>query len=98
PFLLHPLSVEILSRLQWFFGDLPLDAREAMASMSSADHPLWFVLLTFAAAPCFCEEVAFRGFMLSGFGRRGRVALAVGLSSIAFGMMHMIPQQVFNAA
>lgn len=98
PFLLHPLSFELLSRLQWFFGELPPEAREAMASMSSAEQPLWFVLLTFAVAPAFCEEVAFRGFMLSGLGRRGRMALAVLLSSVAFGIMHMIPQQVFNAA
>jgi len=98
PFLLHPLSFELLTRLQWFFGDLPAAAREAMASMSSTDQPVWFVLLTFAVAPAFCEEVAFRGFILSGLGRNGRVALAVGLSSLAFGVMHMIPQQVFNAA
>lgn len=98
PFLLHPLSFELLTRLHWFFGDLPVGAQEAMASMSSADQPEWFVLLTFAVAPAFCEEVAFRGFILSGLGRTGRVALAVGLSSLAFGVMHMIPQQVFNAA
>ena len=79
-------------------GDLPAAAREAMASMSSAEQPVWFVLLTFAVAPAFCEEVAFRGFMLSGMARHGRLALAVGLSSVAFGVMHMVPQQVFNAS
>jgi sodium transport system permease protein len=65
--------------------------------MSNGDVPFWFVLLAFAAAPAFCEEVVFRGFILSGFGRHGRVVLAIGLSSIAFGLMHMIPEQVFNA-
>jgi sodium transport system permease protein len=35
--------------------------------------------------------------MLSGFSRGGKVRLAVILSSLAFGIIHMIPQQVFNA-
>lgn len=98
PLVVHPLSVELLARLQWFFGDLPPEFAKPMAAMSDANLPLWFVLLTFAVAPAFCEEVAFRGFMLSGMGRHGRLALAVGLSSVAFGVMHMIPQQVFNAS
>ena len=98
PLVIHPLSVEVLSRLHWFFGDLPQEFAKPMAAMSDAHLPLWFVLLTFAVAPAFCEEVAFRGFMLSGMARHGRLALAVGLSSVAFGVMHMVPQQVFNAS
>lgn len=98
PFVIHPLSVEGLSRLQWFFGELPAEFVKPLAAMSDRDIPLWFVLLTFAAAPAFCEEVAFRGFMLSGMARHGRLAVAVGLSSAAFGVMHMVPQQVFNAS
>ena len=47
--------------------------------------------------PGVCEELAFRGFILSGFLRGGRTWLAIGLSSLCFGLMHMIPQQVFNA-
>ena len=98
PFVLHPVSVELLGRLKWFFGELPLEARHALATMVDPKLPIWFVLLTFAVAPAFCEEIAFRGFVLSGFGRRGRVLLAVGLSSVAFGIMHMVPEQVFNAS
>jgi sodium transport system permease protein len=56
------------------------------------------VTLAFAAAPAICEEIAFRGFMLSGFSRTGKISLAVTLSSLAFGIIHMIPQQVFNAS
>jgi sodium transport system permease protein len=66
--------------------------------MSDPDRSLWFVLLAFSLAPAVCEEVAFRGFILSGFNRNNRVWLAIGLSAAAFGLMHMIPQQVFNAA
>jgi sodium transport system permease protein len=98
PCLLHPLSVELLSRMKWFFGDLPPGIGEMLKPMSDNQHSLWLVLLAFAVAPAFCEEVVFRGFLLSGFGRGGRTALAVGFSAIAFGMIHMIPEQVFNTA
>jgi sodium transport system permease protein len=98
PLAIHPLSVELLSRMKWFFGDLPQGIGEALRPMSDASQPVWFVLLTFAVAPAFCEELVFRGFLLSGFGRKGRTAVAVGLSSIAFGIIHMIPEQVFNTA
>jgi sodium transport system permease protein len=59
---------------------------------------LWLALLAFAVAPGICEEVAFRGFLLSGFGHGGRWGLAVLVSAATFGLMHLIPQQVFNAA
>jgi sodium transport system permease protein len=98
PLVIHPLSVELLSRMKWFFGDLPPGVGEALRPMSDASQPLWFVLLTFAVAPAVCEELVFRGFLLSGFGRRGRIAVAIGLSSVAFGIIHMIPEQVFNTA
>jgi len=97
---LHPLTFELAATLEeWkFFPALPKGVQEQVALMSDPDRPLWFVLLAFSLAPAVCEEVAFRGFILSGFNRRNRVWLAIGLSSAAFGLMHMIPQQVFNAA
>ncbi|MGE3314441.1 MAG: ABC transporter permease subunit/CPBP intramembrane protease, partial [Planctomycetaceae bacterium] len=98
PIVLHPLTIELGANLQWFFPPLPKSVHDVLAAMSSDDLPFWFVLLVFAAAPALCEELAFRGFMLSGFSQSGRIGVAVGLSSAAFGLMHMIPQQVFNAA
>lgn len=98
PFALHPLSVELGTRLSWFFPPLPPHITDALSVMSSDNQPLWFVLLGFAVAPAVCEELAFRGFILSGFSRTGRVSLAIVMSSLAFGIMHMIPQQVFNAS
>jgi len=93
---LHPLAMELLARLHWLLGDLPPGAREAVSALADPRQPLWLVLLAFAVAPGVCEEVAFRGFILRGFSRGGRRVLAIGLSSLAFGVMHMIPQQVFN--
>ena len=99
PFVLHPLSVELSTVLQkYFFLPLPPSIARQVSTMADLNQPLWLVLLAFAAAPAICEEIAFRGFILSGFSRSKRVWLAIGLSSLMFGLMHMIPQQVFNAS
>ncbi|MBS0202974.1 MAG: CPBP family intramembrane metalloprotease [Planctomycetes bacterium] len=98
PFALHPLSYELGRSLEWFFPKPPPGLVEALKSLSGDSVPLWLLLLALAVAPAICEEIAFRGFMLSGFSRGGKVSLAVALSSLAFGIIHMIPQQVFNAA
>ncbi|MFH1303558.1 MAG: ABC transporter permease subunit/CPBP intramembrane protease [Planctomycetota bacterium] len=97
PFVLHPLSLELASSLDWFFPALPAGTVAVLKSMSDPNQPIWLILMAFAFAPAVCEELAFRGFILSGFGRRGRAWLAIILSSVTFGAMHMIPQQVFNA-
>lgn len=98
PLVLHPLTLELSASLHWFFPPLPPNVNEAMAAMSSDQLPVWLVLLTFALAPAVCEEIAFRGFILSGFRHTGRDRLAIVMSGIAFGVMHLIPQQVVNAA
>ncbi len=98
PFVLHPLSLELQMRLAWFFPALPEHARAALAAMGDSEIPLPLVLLAFAVAPAICEEIAFRGFILSGFRKNGRDTTAIFFSAILFGIMHMIPQQAFNAA
>jgi len=97
PFALHPLSLELVASLSWFFPQLPEGAARLMQTMSDHEQPLWLILLSFAAAPAICEELAYRGFVLTGFSRNGRTGLAIALSAVTFGVMHMIPQQVFNA-
>ena len=95
PFTLHPLTIELVMSLQWFFPPPPEGMAELMKHLKDANIGL--VILAFAVVPALCEEIAFRGFLLSGFRRLGRVKLAVIMSSIAFGAIHMIPHQVFNA-
>ncbi len=94
----HPLSLMLAAGMQWFFPPLPDGIAKLAKGMGDPSQSLWLMLVTFAVAPAICEEVAFRGFILSGLGRTGRTGLAIALSSIAFGIVHMIPQQVFNAA
>lgn len=97
PLVLHPIAIELLASLHDFFPQLPDSAKAAFATMSDDTLPMIVVLGVFALTPALCEEVAFRGFILSGFGSGGRTAVAIILSSITFGLIHMIPQQVFNA-
>ena len=97
PFALQPLATTLSGWLTgWFFPPLPEGFGTFMAALGTAD--LWLVLLAVAVAPAVCEELAFRGFLLSGFERSGRQGTAVVLSALAFGIVHVIPQQVFNAA
>jgi len=98
PLAMHPLCLELLASLQWFFPPLPEGATRMLKNMGDPSIPLWLILIAFAAAPAICEELAFRGFLLTGFSRGRRAWLAIVLSAVTFGLMHMIPQQVFNAA
>ncbi len=99
-FLAHPLTVELSQFLveHQVFPELPESARQVMTLMKTGDRPVWLLLMVFAVTPAICEELAFRGFILSGLARGGRLAIAVGISSLMFGIIHMIPQQAFNAA
>jgi sodium transport system permease protein len=98
PFAVGPLSVALQVWLQsWFFPPLPKPVTDLMQALGDPTLPLWFVLLAMAVTPGICEELAFRGFVLSGFARSARPGVAIGLSAIAFGVFHIIPQQVFNA-
>ena len=96
----HPLSMELSRFLveHQVFPELPESAQKVMALMKTDERPAWLLLLVFAVTPAICEELAFRGFILSGLARGGRLAIAVGISSVMFGIIHMIPQQAFNAA
>ncbi len=94
----HPLSLMLAVWSQWFFPPLPDGVAQLTKDMGDPNQPLWIILFMFALAPACCEEIAFRGFILSGLGHSGRTWLAIVLSSLTFGIIHMIPQQIFNAA
>ena len=57
-------------------------------------------LLLFAVVPAICEEIAFRGFILSALEKGHRVRSAIILSALLFGFLHVLMslyQQLFNA-
>ncbi len=95
PFAVQPLVVELTARIP--FPPLPPEAVRVFQLMGDPHLPFWLVLLAFAGAPAVCEELAFRGFILSGFCRSRHRWLAILLSAVAFGVMHMFPEQVFYA-
>ncbi len=71
---------------------------EVLESLKGIDEqfgamPLWMVLFLFAALPALCEELAFRGFILSGLRHLGNRRQAIVISAIIFGIAHPIQQQ-----
>jgi sodium transport system permease protein len=83
--LLYPLSPAALAKLH------EIDAMFAAA-------PLWQALAVICLAPAICEELAFRGFILSGLRRMGHKWGAIILASVLFGLAHGILQQSLGAA
>ena len=71
------------------------DMQQALAGLGEMfrDVPLWQVILLMALLPAVCEELAFRGFILSGFRHLGHKWRAITLSAIFFGFTHGILQQ-----
>jgi sodium transport system permease protein len=55
--------------------------------------PLWQLLLVIAVAPAICEELAFRGFILSGFRQSGHKWRPIIYTSLFFALSHAILQQ-----
>jgi sodium transport system permease protein len=55
--------------------------------------PLWQALAVIALTPAICEELAFRGFILSGFRHFGRKWRAILFSAVFFGLAHGLLQQ-----
>lgn len=55
--------------------------------------PLVLVLLTLAVTPAICEEVLFRGFVLSSLHKKS-ATWAIVLSALLFGLMHVLTANV----
>ncbi|MCG8449547.1 MAG: ABC transporter permease [Pirellulales bacterium] len=83
---LYPVSVEMKAQL------------EGMNELVRSAPNVWWIILLMALLPAVCEEVAFRGFVLSGLRHVGHKWWAIGLSSVAFGLVHPILQQQIAAA
>jgi sodium transport system permease protein len=66
--------------------------QESLHSLEQAPN-FWMPLLLVAFVPAVCEELAFRGFILSGFRHLGHKWWAIILSSLIFGVTHMLLQQ-----
>lgn len=60
---------------------------EKLLLLGDTPAPLWIVWGVVALTPALCEEMVFRGLILSGLRRLGP-ATAIGLSALLFGLAH----------
>jgi sodium transport system permease protein len=96
---LHPAVIAVQSYLQQSYpaGDKMRAALQRLQDIIG-QAPLWQLLLLLAVLPAVCEELAFRGFILSGFRRLGRKWQAIVFSSLIFGFAHGVLQQSLIAS
>lgn len=71
---------------------------EQLSKLLAQPSDPWTLLLVIAVVPAVCEELAFRGFVLSGFRHMGHKWRAIVLSSVAFGLTHAVFQQSLIAS
>jgi sodium transport system permease protein len=96
---LNPLVNELRPIVEWLF---PISdaVQKALGQMLEHIPNLGVAILLIAVIPAICEEVAFRGFILTGLERGHRTRSAILLSALLFGFMHVLVslfQQLFNA-
>jgi sodium transport system permease protein len=96
---LNPVVSELGSVVQMWF---PISSAltESLNRLMNTTPNLWINVVIFALLPAVCEEVAFRGFILSGLEHHRRTLSAILLSALMFGFLHVLLslfQQLFNA-
>ena len=96
---LNPLVNELRPIVEWLFP-ISQAIKEALGQMMEHVPSLGVALLLFALVPAVCEELAFRGFILTGLEHGHRTRSAILLSALLFGFLHVLLslfQQLFNA-
>lgn len=91
-FTMHPVVASLGEVAQKLFP-LPEGIELALRQLT-AGRPLWQLLLFLALIPAVCEELAFRGFILRGMAQSHSPWAAILISSVLFGVMHMISAQM----
>ncbi|MBL9092926.1 MAG: CPBP family intramembrane metalloprotease [Planctomycetaceae bacterium] len=92
---LHPTALLINYVLQLLY---PVNTELLkLSGMLDGGSP-WLLAAVLALTPAVCEELAFRGFILSGFRRLGNSWRAIALTSFFFALSHAtIMQQAISA-
>jgi sodium transport system permease protein len=95
---LHPATSWLSEAIRYVYPLNPsiVEKLEQFATYASTE-PLWQVLLLIAVTPAVCEELAFRGFILSGLRHMGHKWAAIGLAAVFFGLAHGLLQQSLAA-
>jgi len=79
---IYPMAPEVAQQSEQVFGTL----------LNDSPYP-WLPFVLIALVPAICEELAFRGFVLSGMRHIGHKWWAIGITAVAFGMAHTLFQQ-----
>jgi sodium transport system permease protein len=95
---LHPLAVTLARGIEATYpmSEEMLRRLEGLTQVVQQAE-LWQLLLVVALMPAICEELAFRGFILSGLRHLGNPWAAVAISSLLFGLTHGLLQQSLSA-
>ena len=93
-FVFHPVALALQSIVMQFYpiGGPMKQALEQLEQVFKA-APLWQAVLLIALLPAITEELAFRGFILSGFRHLNSKWRAIIYSAIFFGIAHGVLQQ-----
>ena len=92
---LNPMFTWITALVMHIYppGGNMLGLEQVISTIMSDAPGLWAILLVFAVAPALIEEIAFRGFILSGMQSLRNKWQAIFLTSILFGVAHAVIQQ-----
>ncbi len=97
--LIHPLGMAVAQGVEWLYpmGEETKLQLQGLQQFLAQAPSLWMVLLVLALTPAICEELAFRGFILSGLQHHGHKWAAIAISSVFFGAAHFLLQQSLTA-
>jgi sodium transport system permease protein len=99
PLALNPLANELRVLVEWAFP-LSQAAQAVLKQVMGTLPDLATAFVALALVPPICEELAFRGFILSGLEREYSRPTAIVLSAFLFGFLHVLLSlfhQLFNA-
>jgi sodium transport system permease protein len=98
--LMHPVGLQLSQwiRVLYPVHDAVQDKIQVFARMFETAPYAWMPWALIALLPAICEELAFRGFVLSGLRHLGSKSWAIGLTAVFFGLAHGLIQQSLTAA
>lgn len=98
-FVAHPVVSTLANGIQRLYpiSEQTMAKLESFQSLLVGAPSIWSLLLMVAVLPAICEELAFRGFVLSGLRRMKNTSLAIVVSSLVFGIAHQMLQQSIAA-
>lgn len=95
---LHPVATAVSQGVQWLYP-MSEAVREQLQGQTAIlkSAPWWQLFFLIALLPAIAEELAFRGFVLSGVAKLRSPLAAIAISSLMFGFAHGLLQQSLSA-